>query len=95
MALDIGKQIAVLKQMTVRELREKYETVFGEPTRAGNKDSLFKRIAWRIRRWRRVTCRERARRPPAELGRDASPSFGRRCANASRRTISRPWSKRC
>ncbi len=48
MVLDIGKQIAELKQMTVRELREKYETVFGEPTRAGNKDFLFKRIAWRI-----------------------------------------------
>ncbi len=48
MALDIGKQIAELKQMTVRELREKYEAVFGEPTRAGNKDVLFKRIAWRI-----------------------------------------------
>jgi len=33
MALDIGKRIAELKQVTVRELREKYEAVFGEPTR--------------------------------------------------------------
>lgn len=45
MALDVGKQLAVLKQMTVRELRETCETVFGEPTRAGNKDFLVKRIA--------------------------------------------------
>jgi hypothetical protein len=43
----LGKS-ADLKQMTVRGLREKYEAVFGEPMRAGNKDFLFKRIAWRI-----------------------------------------------
>ncbi len=39
MALDIGKQIAELKQMTVRELREKYETVFGEPTPESGRDA--------------------------------------------------------
>ena len=46
--LNVGREIAPLKQMTVRELREKYEAVFGEPTRAGNRDFLSKRIAWRI-----------------------------------------------
>ena len=45
MAMEIGKQLAELKQMTVRELREKHQKVFGEPTGAGNKDFLFKRIA--------------------------------------------------
>jgi hypothetical protein len=34
MALNIRKEIAELKQMTVRDLREKYEAVFGEPMRA-------------------------------------------------------------
>ena len=71
MALDIGKQIAVLKQMGVRALREKYEEVFGEPTRAGNRDFLFKRIAWRIQSLAEGDLSERARRRAAELARDA------------------------
>jgi len=71
MALDIGKQIAVLKNMTVRELREKYETVFGEPTRAGNRDFLFKRTAWRIQSLAEGDLSERARRRAEFLARDA------------------------
>ncbi len=71
MALDIGKQIAGLKQMTVRELREMYETVFGEPTRAGNKDFLFKRITWRIQSLAEGDLSERARRRAELLARDA------------------------
>lgn len=71
MALDIGRQIAELKQMTVRELREKYEAVFGEPTRAGNKDFLFKRIAWRIQSLAEGDLSERARRRADVLARDA------------------------
>ena len=71
MTLDIGKQIAVLRQMTVRELREKYEEVFGEPTRAGNKDFLFKRIAWRLQSLAEGDLSERARQRAAELARDA------------------------
>jgi hypothetical protein len=31
--------------MTPAELRKKYLEVFGEPSRSGNKDFLFKRIA--------------------------------------------------
>ena len=71
MALDIGKQIAELKQMKVGELREKYETVFGEPTRAANKDFLFKRIAWRIQSLAEGDLSERARRRADVLARDA------------------------
>jgi hypothetical protein len=48
MAMNVGKEIADLRQMSVRELREKYETVFGEPTRIGNKAHPIKRIAWRL-----------------------------------------------
>jgi len=71
MALNIGKAIAELRQMTVRELREKYEAVFGEPTRAGNKDFLFKRIAWRIQSLAEGDLSERARRRAEFLARDA------------------------
>ena len=44
MALNVAKQIAALKKMTVGQLRARYEEVFGEATRAGNKDFSFKRI---------------------------------------------------
>ena len=48
MAMNVGKEIAALKRMTVTELRKKHVEVFGEPTRSGHKDYLVKRIAWRI-----------------------------------------------
>ncbi|MCO6436930.1 MAG: DUF2924 domain-containing protein [Phycisphaerae bacterium] len=70
MAMNIGKEIAELRQMGVRELRQKYETVFGEPTRAGNKDFLFKRIAWRIQSLAEGDLSERARRRAELLARD-------------------------
>lgn len=70
MGLNVGKEIADLKQMTVRELREKYEAAFGEPTRAGNKDWLFKRIAWRLQALAEGDLTERARRRAQELARD-------------------------
>ncbi len=48
MALNIAKEIAALKNMTVGQLRVRYEEIFGEATRAGNKDFLIKRIIWRL-----------------------------------------------
>lgn len=71
MGLNVGKEIAELRAMTVRELREKYEAVFGEPTRAGNRDWLFKRIAWRIQSLTEGDLSERARRRAEFLARDA------------------------
>lgn len=63
---NVAKQIAALRQIGVGGLRERYEEVFGEPTRAGNKDFLFKRIAWRIQSLAEGDLSERARRgPPA------------------------------
>jgi len=71
MALNVGKEIAELKQMTVRELREKYEAVFGEATRSGNKDWLWKRIAWRMQANAEGGLTERARRRAEFLAHDA------------------------
>ncbi|KAB2949473.1 MAG: DUF2924 domain-containing protein [Phycisphaerae bacterium] len=71
MAMNVGKEIAELRQMTVRELREKYQAVFGEPTRAGNRDWLFKRIAWRIQSLAEGGLSERARLRAEVLARDA------------------------
>jgi len=36
--LNIAREVAALKRMTVKELRGRYVAVFGEATRSGNKD---------------------------------------------------------
>ena len=63
--------VAALGRMTVAQLRGKYLELFGEPTRSGNRDFLFKRIAWRVQSLAEGTLSERARRRAEELARDA------------------------
>jgi len=63
--------IAALRNLTVGQLRDRYAEVFGEPTRSGNRDFLFKRIAWRIQSLAEGGLSERARRRAEELARDA------------------------
>jgi hypothetical protein len=45
MAKGVEHTVAALGRMTVAQLREKYLEVFGEPSRSGNRDFMFKRIA--------------------------------------------------
>ena len=71
MALDIGRELAVPNRMTVREPCKKYQAVFGEAARAGNKDFLFKRIAWRIESMAEGGFSEQARQRAEVLVRDA------------------------
>ena len=47
-AASITKQLAELDTMTTGELAEKYQEVYGKPTRSHNKRYLIKRIAWQI-----------------------------------------------
>ena len=67
----VEQTVAALGRMTVGQLREKYLEVFGEPSRSGNRDFLFKRIAWRIQSLAEGTLSERAKRRAEELARDA------------------------
>ena len=71
MALNIVKEVAAMRKMTVNELREKYGAVFGEGTNARNKDWLVKRIAWRMQANEEGGLSERARRRAMELANDA------------------------
>ena len=71
MVLFMGKEISTLKRMTVAELRKKHIDVFGEATRAGHKDYLVKRIAWRIQAVAEGGLSERARQRGQELANDA------------------------
>ncbi len=69
--MNVGKEIALLKRMTLGELRRRYAAVFGEETRNRHKDFLVKRIAWRIQSVGEGTLSERARRRAEELASDA------------------------
>jgi hypothetical protein len=68
---SIEQTLAALGRMTVTQLRAQYLEVFGEPTKAGNRDFLFKRLAWRIQSLAEGGLTERAKRRAAELARDA------------------------
>jgi len=71
MKVNIAREIAGLKRMAVKELRGRYLDVFGETTRSGNKDWLWKRIAWRMQANAEGDLTERARRRAEELANDA------------------------
>ena len=45
---NVGRAVAALERMTVKQLRQKYAEVFGEETNGHNKAWLVKRIAWRM-----------------------------------------------
>jgi hypothetical protein len=44
----LRERIEGLRHMTVGQLKDKYCEVFGEESRSNHKQSLFRRIAWRI-----------------------------------------------
>ena len=71
MSLNVGKEIAVLQRMTVKELLGRFAEVFGEETRGRNKPWLVKRIAWRLQAQAEGDLSERARQRAAELANDA------------------------
>ena len=69
--LNIAQEVAALRQMTVRELRERYAEIFGEATRSGNKAWLWKRIAWRMQANAEGDLTERALRRAMEIANDS------------------------
>ena len=71
MDATVLKQIEELRGLTVNGLREKYREVFGEDSRSGNKDHLYRRIAWRLQANAEGDLSERARRRALEIANDA------------------------
>ena len=67
---DLEAELSALGALTARELRERYEDVFGEPSRSGNRRWLHRRIAWRLQAQAEGGLSERARRRAEELARD-------------------------
>ncbi len=70
MATRISEQIEALKHMTVRQLRERYQKVFGQESRSNHKQFLFRRIAWRLQAQAEGGLSERARRRALEIADD-------------------------
>ncbi len=66
----IQQQIDELRDMPVSRLRERYADVFGEPTTSGNRQWLYRRVAWRVQSLAEGDLSERARRRATELARD-------------------------
>lgn len=74
MNLNVKRQIAQLRKMPAAQLREKHQEVFGEPSRSGHREYLFRRIAWKLQALAEGDLPERARRiqgRAAELARNA------------------------
>lgn len=60
-------RINALRGMTAGELRTMYSEVFGEETRSGNRDWLWRRIAWRIQEMEYGGLPERAKQRAADI----------------------------
>jgi hypothetical protein len=71
MNLNVGRELAALQRLSVKELRDRYTEAFGESTNANNRAWLIKRIAWRLQALAEGDLSERARRRAAELACDA------------------------
>jgi hypothetical protein len=71
MHLNVAKEVASLRKLTMRDLRARYAEVFAEETNANNKAWLVKRIAWRLQANAEGDLTERARCRAAELANDA------------------------
>ena len=69
--LNVGRELAALQRLTVKQLRERFAAVFGEATSAHNKPWLLKRIIWRIQANAEGDLSARARVRAAELARDS------------------------
>jgi hypothetical protein len=71
MNLNVEKEVAAMKRMTVNELRIKYAEVFGEDTNARHKEWLVRRVIWRMQALAEGDISERARQRAEELANDA------------------------
>lgn len=86
MSRAMGKEVAALQRMSVKELRARYAELFDDETRTGNKVWLVKRIAWRMQALDEGGLSERARARAEELANEAdlrlSPPKGNRLAGS-------------
>lgn len=85
--LNVDKEVAVMRRLSVDDLRTRYTEVFGEQTKVRNKQWLLRRIVWRLQALAEGDLSERARRRAAEL---ADESDLRRTPPRSTAPVNRP-----
>lgn len=69
--LNLEKELAELRRMTVNQLQQKWEEVFREPTSGRHKQWLIKRIAWRMQANEYGDLSERAKERAKAIANDA------------------------
>ena len=93
MQLNLTKELATLRRLTTKELRDRYAELFGEATQANNRAWLLKRIAWRLQAQAEGGLSERARQRAAELANEAdlrlNPPKDSRVSGAAGQTCTR------
>jgi hypothetical protein len=71
MRINIEREVAALRVMSVGQLCERHAELFGEASRTRHKAYLIRRIAWRLQANAEGDLSERARRRAEELADDA------------------------
>ena len=71
MNATVEAQIRGLEKLALGDLRAKYRELFGEESRSGNRQFLFRRVAWRLQALAEGDLSERARRRAREIANDA------------------------
>jgi hypothetical protein len=61
MKINVAKELAALQRLTVSDLRDRYQQVFGDETNTRNKQWLIKRIIWKLQANAEGDISERAR----------------------------------
>src|ERR1700733_12493533 len=86
MTLLIGAEVAALRRLSAKELRQRFAELFGQPTHTGNKTWLIRRIAWRLQAIAEGDLTERARQRAAKLANDADVRIGPPASPRTQRT---------
>ena len=71
MPVDVGLEMTALETMTLAELRSRYTELFDETTGSRHRQSLMRRIVWRLQALAEGDLSERGRRRAEELANDA------------------------
>jgi len=72
---NIRKELAALERMSAKELRSRYRELFGDESRSGNRQWLYRRCAWRLQALVQGGLSERARRRAMEIADDSDVRF--------------------
>jgi len=99
MAQDMNKEILALHRVKAGQLRARYRDLFGEESRSGNRDWLFRRCTWRVQALAEGGLSEHARLRAQALAREADirlrPPTGMEMLPAARiRRATRHWDER-